>query len=373
MVEEFFSIPHLPLKEELQRAFETCVTSPSSKWAMLSEYIFNQNQTTINGDDRGVASKEGAEEPMRKRVGVVQSSSDTVPGPCAPAHLQAKPKEYRTGRCQVSVLAGCLPGQQQSSKRARGKSTRNTVEEEHPPSEKDSLQSLALRIQANYKPVANPFESGESDELFKAGQLVANVLSNLIKAVHQLLGPQAVVTNASILFFSQEKVPAQAWHLDYVPEHHPDDNLKRYCWKPSAKEGAVGSLVPYASEEEWEKMSLNRQPILLLFSFSDNYFLEYISGIPNQLLCTGISEDTLNYMRVEKKQLPFGSCAIFSPECVHRGPERFTEGNQGDPFVFRFHMYVNFKEYIRNETWQTTTGEQTFLVQRGQEVQEEQK
>jgi hypothetical protein len=229
----------------------------------------------------------------------------------------------------------------------------------HPPEERDvaaKTEYLTHCIEAALSCVPNPVPVPEgrksTSQIYEKGQLVSFVLTPCISVVNALLGNRYVVTGASLMFFEGEEVPAQPWHLDYTPEGHEEDDKLNFTWETRA--GTRGKLKRFVSSRKEDPVSMtkdcdNQFPLLFIFSFSDNYFLEHIPGpsIDHEFL--GLRRKTLNMLESNKKTtaLPFGSLAVFAPWCVHRGPAKVTNVDPNDEQVFRFHLFASPKTNIR--------------------------
>jgi hypothetical protein len=200
---------------------------------------------------------------------------------------------------------------------------------------------VPVRVPVQKKsPLLTSREGKAPPSLYEKGQLVSFVLTHCISVVTTLMGNRYVVTGASLMFFKGEEVTAQPWHLDYTPQGHEEDDQLHFTWDQKA--GTKGKKHAQGDCDQ-------QVPLLFIFSFSDNYFLEHIPGPLIDHKFKGLAPNFLNSIERNKETtpLPFGSLAVFAPWCIHRGPAKDTSKDPTDQEVFRFHLFASPKTNIR--------------------------
>jgi hypothetical protein len=313
---EFFELPNVD-KRTFLRAMSDCVAFKKCCWQ-----IEGVNNTAY--DSR---SSEGGEGEEGKGEGQDQGQK------MLPVKKKQRVKEETGGWRMQAFVLGVTPPEQWDNKTKTG--------------------YLRDCINAAWNCVCNPvpepknirsFKSkGEKPppSLYEKGQLVSFVLTHCISVVTALMGNRYVVTGASLMFFKGGEVTAQPWHLDYTPQGHAEDDGLHFTWEP--KVGTKGKMMNAAGDCE------QQDPLLFIFSFSDNYFLEHIPGPMIDHNFKGLGPAVLDSIECNTKTtpLPFGSLAVFAPWCIHRGPAKDTSKDPTDQEVFRFHLFASPKTNIR--------------------------
>ena len=298
---DFFKLPNVG-RETLLKAMDDCVgLKKKSNWRV--EDVSNTEEPNSSADE---GSKETA--PVRKR------------GKVAPGK-----------RMQAFVLGVFPPDPEKRT-------------------EADKKRYVTDCIIAARKCVLNPVKAVPKSQEFGKGKLVSFVLTHCISAVNVLLGNAYVITGTSLMFFSGEEVTAQPWHLDYSPVGHEEDDKLHWWWDEEEQDlvqwplDEKGKLTP--TDESPSTSGLDEEhPLLFIFSFSDNYFLEHIPGPAVDSTFSGYESSTIDNLYNQKTPLRFGSLAVFAPWCIHRGPAKETTPE--DQQVFRFHLFASPKGNIR--------------------------
>jgi hypothetical protein len=317
----FFSLPYVSRKDFLD-SLRRCV-GDKSEWPLQSVFNEAEKGSVSSGNAAPVKKRKQHASQRQSGKNMAEGGSSDDEGRWQAYIFGKAPPIYKNGEVDVAIAQTFL---------------------------ESSIRSALGRV-------PNPLAAAEDDDSSKKGDLVASVFTNLISAVHVLLGNRYIVTGAALLYFAKDSVRSQPWHVDYVPAGHPEDINPRFCWdeknhclkhkemtRETEKKGKEGG-------KKGKHIELTH-PLLFVFSFSDEYFLEYLPGIAVHAKFIGIEFDLFEVAskKPPKELLPFGSMAVFAADSIHRGP---AKEKTEDPYVFRLHLYANHKSEIRDHNNET--------------------